>query len=721
MAALAERSRHAWKLWDLDPQAVVFFLKSCLTAFDGTLVHHALIVQSPFHSDRFLANMLIDTYGHFGALDDALATFSSIPQRNVFSWNIIMRACVKNGHARQTLFLFDNMLQGQSIPDRVTFLSALSACAHLEDLQEARRMEACFARSNVNQDVVVSSSLINMYYKCGSLADAERIFDTMQERDVVSWNTMIAAYAQRGQGRKALSLFDRMVHEGLDPSQATYCTLFRLCAERGFLDEGRHLHAFLKKGNLALDIVLGNALICMHSKAGSMQEAYDVFDSMHNRDLITWSTIMSVHINNVGAHQAIQLYYQMQMEGFIADTAIITISVCVCTCVPNLTSGKRFHACLFAADFISDLMVSTALINMYGKCKCVERAQAVFDGLLERDMVVHNAMISAYGWCGLKKECLQHFHQMHLESALPAKGTFASTLDACGKSVGNFMHAQLLVSGFNVDNEVGTSLISMYGKHGRLKQAERVLDELVDADVVVWNAMITICVHLEFFKRASQYLEQLLQESFLPNAATFASSFCACVSLAALTDGKRLHAIVVGASLQLDVIVATALINMYAKCGSLKLAQIVFDALPQQGGVTWNALVAAYAQHGRSKEALHLFNVMLSQGMCLDNATFSSVLAACSRAGYADEGIQCFISMLQNHGIRPTVQHYNCLIDLVSRAGRLDEGESVMSLMPTLPIDTSWTAMLGACRMHLDFERGKRIAIVMSALNCRSD
>lgn len=290
----------------------------------------------------------------------------------------------------------------------------------------------------------------------------------------------------------------------------------------------------------------------------------------------------------------------------------------------------------------------------------------------------------------------------------------ASIFDACGNSEGKFMDAQLRNCGFNLDNEIGAALICMYGKHGKLKQAESVLDELLDRDVVAWNAMISLCVQLEHYNKAFQYFQQLQVESLTPSEATFASSLSACVTQAALTDGKRMHTIIVGASLESDVIVATALINMYAKCGSLELAQRVFDALSQQSGVTWNALVAAYTQHGHSKEALNLFNVMLSQGIHVDNATFSSVLSACSRAGYVDEGMQCFISMLQSHGIRPTVQHYNCLIDLVSRAGRLEEGESVMVLMPAQAIGTSWTALLAACRTHLDFERGKRIANLMS-------
>eukprot|EP00250_Pteridium_aquilinum_P008646 c1809_g2_i1 orf=1-789(-) len=263
MAALAKDVSHACKPWEMDSQSLASLLKLCRSAMDGTLIH-ALITQSPLHADRFLANMLADMYGQCGALDDALSTFSSIPARNVFSWNIILRACVSNGHSLHALSLFDGMLHEHATPDRVTFLTALSACAHLKNLHEARRMEACIARSNVSVDVVVESAMINMYYKCGSLEDAERIFDTMQERDVVCWNTMIAAYSQLGQGKKALILFQKMVRKGIDPSQATYGTLFSLCADVGSLNEGRHLHACLKNSCLPLDVALGNALICMY-------------------------------------------------------------------------------------------------------------------------------------------------------------------------------------------------------------------------------------------------------------------------------------------------------------------------------------------------------------------------------------------------------------------------------------------------------------------------
>ncbi|KAH7439414.1 hypothetical protein KP509_04G059600 [Ceratopteris richardii] len=718
MAGLAKGSYLICKTWDqVDSRVLASLIKCCPSAANGSLLH-TLVLQSHFHADRFFHNLLIGMYGQCGALEEALATFFTITVRNIFSWNLVIRTCTLNGHAEYALSLFDTMVREQEMPDHVTFLSLISACAQLKDMREAREIEALISKSNMGSDVVIQSAIINMYNKCGSLDDAIRIFNSIQVRDVVCWNTMMAAYSQLGHGEQALALFEEMLRKGVSPSHATYSTLFSMCAKECLLVEGRKLHMCFRNESLTLDLASGNSLITMYGNCSSTQEACDVFDNMCVRDLVTWSAIISACVSCGSHRQAIQLFHQMHMEGVMADKTIITSSICACACNLDLVSGKRLHVCL---PLDPDVIVLTALVMMYGKCQCIAHAKTIFDDIMDRDMVVYNALITAYIWCGMQKQAIQHFNQMQMECVFPGRVTYTCIFDACSRTDGMFMHTYFLNSGLSLENELSTALITMYGRHGNLRQCESVLAELQQRDVIVMNTMISVCSRLKQYDRAFHYFQQLQMEGFMPTAVTFAGSISACSNEVSLTPAKRLHTIIMETSLSSDITVATSLISMYTKCGSLGLAQGVFDALPDKKSAAWNALVSAYAQHGFNRKALDLVNIMLSKKVHLDPTGLSSVLSACSRTGYVDEGVQCFISMLQDHGITLSVQHYNCLIDLVSRAGRIEEGESIVDLMPSEPIETSWISLLSACKAHVDIERGQRVADTSLRVMPRSD
>ena len=254
-----------------------------------------------------------------------------------------------------------------------------------------------------------------------------------------------------------------------------------------------------------------------------------------------------------------------------------------------------------------------------------------------------------------------------------------------------------------------------------LKHAGLVFDELSEKDVISWNAMIAACARQCHHIEGLKCFHQMQMECFIPNYATFASSLSACVTEASLVDGKRMHACIVGASMESDIVVGTCLIHMYGKCGSLDHARLVLDVFPHRTVVTWNTLISVFAQHGQSKMALEMFHDMESKDIRPDKATFSSVLSACSHGGYVDEGLRCFLSMLQVHGIRPTNQHFNCIINLLSRAGRLEEGESLVGFMPSQPVETLWTTLLSACRLHLDVKRANRLANQMKQVCFESD
>lgn len=252
----------------------------------------------------------------------------------------------------------------------------------------------------------------------------------------------------------------------------------------------------------------------------------------------------------------------------------------------------------------------------------------------------------------------------------------------------------------------------MYGKVGNLKLAQNTFDRMPERDTVSWNAMMGVCALNGQAKDAISLLDQMEQESSIPDKVTVVSMLDACASQAALIEGRRFHACIVGTGFESDIVVGTSLLNLYGRSGSLDLALQMFDKMPEQNLVAWNSMMAVYAQHGEGRAAVGLFNKMKQEGVIPNKATFVSILSACSHAGLVDEACHCFISMIQMHEILPVVDHYNCIVDLLGRAGRLHEAEVVIYHMPLNPTNASLMTLLGACRCKVDVERGERSALL---------
>lgn len=209
---------------------------------------------------------------------------------------------------------------------------------------------------------------------------------------------------------------------------------------------------------------------------------------------------------------------------------------------------------------------------------------------------------------------------------------------------------------------------------------------------------------------ALQLFEEMKREGVEPNKVTLVCILDACASCAALTEGKQADTSIANSGYLLDNIVGTALINMYGKCGSLDDVWRIFEEIPERNVVLWTAMIAVHAQHGLGKQALELFGQMQAEGTQPDKVTFVSILAACSHAGLITEGCRCFVSMIQDFYISPIADHYVCLVDLLGRAGRLDEAEILINFKPVHPTLASYLALLGACRYQGDVQRGERVA-----------
>lgn len=687
---------------------------------------HAQIVCSGFETNITIGNTIIHMYGKCNSLENAKRIFDAMPERNIVSWNAIITAYAQHGQGKEALQVFEHMQQKGIMPDKVSFLSMVSACTEGVALTDCEQLHDLVMARGFIDDISVMNALVKMYGKHGSLENARRTFKEMPERNTVSWNALIGAYAHHGQGKEALKLFNQMQQEAVLPDKFTLVSILSACGDMGILPKGEQLHSLIVATGFQSDLYAQNALMNMYGKCGNVNMARKMFDEILERDHITWNCMIASYAQQGHGLLALQLFHQMLSEAVLPDNVTFVSVLSACSCKAALTDCHAMHARIVGNRFHSDVFTGNALVNMYAKQGSLEDACGIFNEMHERDVVSWNALISAYAEYGQGNEAFRLFEQMLCEGELPTKITFVSVLssiahcaDQAALAESEHMHARIVSISLESDMVVANALVNIYGKCGSLKDCRKVFDMMPNRSVISWNVIIAACVHVSQSKEAFYHFDRMRRE-VMPDKITFATILAACTDESDLAEGKRVHDDIVKFGFESDVVVGNALLNMYGKCGSLVDARNTFDIIPEQNLISWNSMITAYGQHGKGKEALDFFEKM-KQGVVVPNVvTFINVLSACNHAGMVDEGCYYFVSMFRDHDIMPVVEHFDCMIDLLGRAGRLDEAEDLIKSMPFEPTQVSFISLLGASKHQIDVDRGERAADCISALNPNS-
>lgn len=329
--------------------------------------------------------------------------------------------------------------------------------------------------------------------------------------------------------------------------------------------------------------------------------------------------------------------------------------------------------------------------------------------------------MAAYGQNGHGEDALDLFYQMRGNGIKPNYVTYLCALDVCASigalEEGFLVHAAIVYDGYEHNAAVGSALIIMYGKCGSLDDARNAFSRTSQQNVGLWGAIIAACTQNAQRSEALNLFYFMQVKEITMNNIVFACILDACADLADLEEGQKLHGAIISRGYEQDVMVGNALMTMYGKCGSPQDAMKVFARLIERDSISWNAVIAACAQNGHGKDALDLYHQMQLDGVKPDKITFVSVLTACSHTGVVDEGRQFFVSITRDHSIPHTVEHYACMIDLLGRAGHLDEAEDLLDTMPLKNAHSTWSSFLAACRIHNDAERGRQAANYLVRLN----
>lgn len=692
-------------------------LKRCIAMKDLVLGSHvhSLAVRSGYESNAFLANHIICMYASHGKLEEATLVFGRVPTPSRHMWASIILAHARHGLPKVAIDLYRRMRESPVKPDNHIFAAVLTACATLEDLSTGRDVHADIS-SNGKLNVYVGSSLVDMYSKCGSLEDARTVFDSLTSKDVVIWNAMLSGYAQHGHGQEALTLYKSMEKEGVSaPDAVTFVCLLKACAKMGALKLGEQVHQQIQERGLEVDVVVHNCLVNMYAKCGNLKVARRIFDTVEKKDVVTWTSMIAGYAQHGHAKEVHALYDAMvKADVGPFDAVAFGCLLQSCACIKALHLGKQLHAQVRTQGLETDVCISTCLVDLYLKCESLDDAREVFFNLPSKNVKTWAAMIAGYSLHGLSQEALTLYEDLKKE-AIPLADALTAVclLQACASirslQEGRKLHEQIQARGLEAVLYVGNCVVTMYAKCGSLQDARQVFDNLPTKDVVTWNAMIAAYTQHGLGEEALALYRSMQQQGITPaDAITFVCLLQACSSVAGIERGKEVHAEISRNGFETsDVVVANALIDMYAKLGSMADAQQVFDALLARDIVTWTTLIDGYSRQGESELVFHLFERLIKEGLQPNHVTFLSVLTVCSHGGLVDKGQHYFESMSSSYGINPTVEHYGCIIDLLGRAGQVERAMKVLQTMPFQAPMEVWRSLLGACQKWKKVELGR--------------
>jgi pentatricopeptide repeat protein len=703
-------------------------IKSCQSISKAKELHAESLCSGLILKDASIGTALVRMYAKCGAMEEAVQVFQRIPRRNAASWTALIAGYVEHGKGREALDCWEKMRDDGVRPTAITYSCLLKACAIARCLDSGERiaMELMNRQRDplLDDDVVLGTALVDMYSKCGALEKAQRVFDALPVRNVVTFNALITGYVHHGLAAQALSLFERMRYkEAFGPNAVTYANVLKACGMARSLEIGEGIDTRIRKeGLLEKDVVLGTALVDMYSKCGALEKSRDAFERLRVRDVVSWNALIAGYAEYGLSGEALECFQRMQKEGVRPNSVTYISASKACGLARCLVVGEQIDAEVRKQGLLQKYVaLGNTLVAMYAKCGALDKAEEVFRQMPARNVVSWNALIAGYVERGIARKALECFERMRGDDrgVCPDKVTYICVLKACGMigslEIGEEIDAQARKQGLlREDVLLGTSLVGMYAKCGALEKARETLAQLPKRNVVSWNALLAGYAHHALGEQVLECFRAMQDEDEVhPDAVSYACALKACGILGALNLGQEIHAEVGKQGLlPKDIVLSTALLDMYSKCGALAKSRQVFEDLllppARRSIVPWNALIAGYAQLGEANTVLRLYGKMRTEGMMPDSITFILLLTACSHAGLLKLGEKLFDEMSGLYCLAPTLQHYACMADLFGRAGLVDKAKCLLAnvshsdRLPLLAI------ILGACQyywMDLTFGR----------------
>ncbi|XVF28934.1 hypothetical protein REPUB_Repub15cG0075600 [Reevesia pubescens] len=590
-------------------------------------------------------------------------------------------------------------------------ISSLKSAATHFSISQGRKTHCLIIKSGFVSNPFIKNTLLNMYTKCGFVEEAQRLFTSFPYLDPVSYNVMISGYVKSGRFNEARNLFDQMPKkgcvsyatmimgfatkgywieaigifkemrkEGIFPNEVTLASLISACSRFGGISICRMLHGLAVKALLDQFVIVSTNLLHMYCACESLRDGRDLFNEMPERNVVSWNVMLNGHAKAGDIELARELFERIPMK----EKDVVSWGTMVDAYVQVGWLSEAlilFSAMLREGVEASEVMI----VDLVSACARL--------GAIQEGLQLHGRIVKAgFDCCDFVQATIIHFYA------------------ACGRVDLAYLQFEVGVKDHLASRN---ALIAGFIRNGMIEQARHLFSEMPERDVSSWSSMIAGYAQSEQPNLALQLFHEMVASGMQPNQITMASVFSAVASLGTLNEGKWAHEFICNNCIPLKDNLSAAIIDMYAKCGSISAALEVFYQIRDNTSTVspWNAIICGLAMHGHVNLSLQIYSDLERRHHIKQNSiTFIGVLTACCHAGWVDLGERYFKSMKNVYNIDPGIKHYGCIVDLLGRAGRLEEAEKMIRSMPMNADVVIWGTLLAACRTHGNVDIGEKAA-----------
>ncbi|XP_057982054.1 pentatricopeptide repeat-containing protein At3g22690 [Malania oleifera] len=649
-----------------------------------------------------------------------------------------------------------NQTEAKSVPEDCHGIGSFRFCKKMNELKQ---LHGQVMKKGLIHD---TSTLSNLIAACTEMASYEssdyarkalELFMEDQETigTVYLWNSLIRCYSFAGHGEEAVLTYLQMLAKGVTPDHFTFPFLLSACSKIAAFREGSQIHGSVIKRALDEDVFIENSLIHFYFECEEIAYGRKVFDRMRDKNVVSWTSLICGYARRGLPSEAVSLFFNMVATGFRPNSVTMVCVISACAKLQDLNLAERACTYIGESELKTNTLMVNALVDMYMKCGATDAATRLFDDYVNRNLVLYNTILSNFVRQGLARRALDILDEMLRQGPQPDRVTILSAISASAQlgdfSFGKCCHGYVLRNGLEAWDSICNAIIDMYMKCGKQEIACRVFDhmsnktvvswnslvagfirngdvqsaqetfnEMPENDIVSWNTIIGALVQESLFEEAIEFFRAMLSKGMKPDRVTMVGVASACGYLGAFELAKWTYAYIERNEIHCDMLLGTALVDMFARCGDTKSAMRIFDKMLKRDVSAWTTAIGAMAMEGNGERAIELFNEMLKQGVKPDGVVFVGLLTACSHCGLVEEGMHFFKSMKEIHGIPSQIVHYGCMVDLLGRAGLIEEALNLIKGMPMEANDVIWGTLLAACQTHKSFEIAKYAAERMKKL-----
>ncbi|XP_044495462.1 pentatricopeptide repeat-containing protein At4g21300-like [Mangifera indica] len=596
-------------------------IKACGSLDDvrlGRIVHET-IRELGCEFDVFVGSSLVKFYAEKGCIDEARCLFDEMSERDCVLWNVMLNGYVKSGELGNAIKLFKEMRRSEIKPNSVTFACVLSICAVEGMIEFGMQLHGFAVGCGLEFDSPVSNSLLTMYSKCEQLSDACKLFELMPLIDLVTWNGMIAGHVQNGFMGEALDLFSKMISSGVKPDPITFSSFLPSVAELASLKQGKEIHGYIIRNGVPLDAFLKSALIDLYLKCRDVKMACKIFNLSSTSDVAMCTAMISGFVLNGMNSDALKKFRFLIHENMTPNAVTLASILPAIAGLAALKLGKELHGNVLKNGLDRKCQVGSAIANMYAKCGRLDLAHKIFGGMLEKDVICWNSMITSCSQNGRPEEAIDLFRQMGLEGMKYDHVSISAALSACANlpalHFGKEIHGFMIKGSCRFDLFAEGALIDMYAKCGKLDFSRAVFDMMGGKNEVAWNSIIAAYGSHGHLKESLALFHEMLENKIQPDHVTFLAIISACAHAGQVDDGIHyFHCMTQEYGIPAHLEHYACMVDLFGRAGRLDKAFETINSMPfsPDAGV-WGTLLGACRVHGNVELAefasKHLFDL----------------------------------------------------------------------------------------------------------------